>query len=69
MEINEKDLKDVGSNLKAAKVGHLLVLVIDLDVTVGPSSSGKMMGVGKTDGGFAKLPGDVSGNIWVGRKV
>jgi len=69
VEINEKELKEVGNNLKATVVDGKLILVIDLSKEVGLSNSGKMMGVGTTVGGFAPLPGGVKGNVWIGKKV
>lgn len=66
--INTDSMMQVGDNVKAAKQGSLLVLVIDTSEEIGPSSSGKMIGHGST-GGFASLPGNLKGNIYVGRKA
>lgn len=65
--INPDAMQEVGENVRAAKQGSLLILVIDTDNEIGPSSTGKMMGLGST-GGFAALPGNLKGNIYVGRK-
>lgn len=73
--IDAKELIVVGQNVNAVQKGSTLILVIDLDKTIGLSKSGKMMGIGST-GGFApvahvaKSPRDkaVSINVWVGEK-
>jgi hypothetical protein len=66
--VNPDTMQEVGDNIKATKQGNLLVLVIDTSVEIGPSSTGKMMGNGST-GGFASLPGNLKGNVFVGRKL
>jgi hypothetical protein len=66
--INTSALQDVGDNVKAVQQGSLLVIVIDTTHDIGVSSTGKMIGKGST-GGFASLPGNLKGNIYVGRKV
>ncbi len=66
--INPATMQEVGDNVKATKQGSLLIVVIDTTQEIGPSSSGKMMGYGSTDG-FAALPGNLKGNIYVGRKL
>ena len=68
LNINPDTMQEVGENVKATKQGSLLVIVIDTSVEIGPSSSGKMMGYGST-GGFSALPGNLKGNIYVGRKI
>ena len=65
--VNEEQLIEVGSNIKAVQQGNLLILVIDTREDLGPSSTGKMIGVGST-GGFTRFPGNMSGNIYIGRK-
>lgn len=67
INVNTDDMSEVGENLKAAKQGSLLVLVIDTSEEIGPSSSGKMMGLAST-GGFAGFPGGLKGNVYVGKK-
>jgi hypothetical protein len=66
--VKKEELQVVGQNVKAIVVGDNLVLVIDTTTNIGPSSSGKMIGYGST-GGFTPLPGDLKGNIWVGKKA
>lgn len=66
--INPDSMSEVGENLKAVKQGSLLILVVDTSVEIGPSSSGKMIGHGST-GGFAALPGNLKGNVYIGRKA
>lgn len=61
-------MQAVGDNIKAAKQGDLLILVIDTSVEIGESASGKMMGNAST-GGFTALPGSLKGNIYIGRKI
>jgi len=68
ISVEESVLSEVGNNVKAALVGKLLVLVIDTSKNLGPSSTGKMIGVGNT-GGFAPLPAGLKGNIYVGKKA
>lgn len=65
--INPNQLSPVGQNAAAAQIGTLLILVIDTSETIGLSSTGKMMGVAST-GGFTSLPGNLKGNIYIGRK-
>jgi len=66
--IQEKDLTQVGQNVAAAVTDGKLVLVVDLKVSLGPSSTGKMLGVGNTSG-FTALPGGLKGNIYIGKKA
>lgn len=68
IKIDPTEMQEVGDNVRAAKVGNALVLVIDTTHNIGPSSSGKMIGLGSTSG-FAALPGNLKGNIYVGRKA
>lgn len=63
-----QDLQAVGDNLKAVQIGDLLVFVIDTSKNIGPSSSGKMLGIGST-GGFASVPGGLKANVYVGKKA
>ena len=66
--IDTNSLSEVGENIKAVVTDGQLVLVINTKENIGPSSSGKMIGVGST-GGFAVLPGGLKGNIYVGKKA
>lgn len=65
--INTDQLSEVGENLKAILVDGKLVLITEVDKSIGPSSSGKMDGVCST-GGFAPLPGGLKGNVYIGKK-
>jgi hypothetical protein len=56
-----------GFELKIGEVNGLIVIIIDPTVEIGESSTGKMMGVAST-GGFTKLSGALSGNIYIGKK-
>jgi hypothetical protein len=67
MEIDTSKMTEVGQNVLAQIVDGKLVLVIDTKVNLGPSSTGKMIGVAST-GGFALFPGNLKGNIYLGRK-
>ncbi len=67
IKVNPETMQEVGDNVRAAKVGSALVIVIDTTQEIGLSSTGKMMGLGST-GGFQALPGGLKGNIYVGRK-
>jgi hypothetical protein len=58
----------VGQNVRVLEVDGLLVLVIDPSVSIGPSSSGKMIGVAST-GGFAVLPNGMKMNLYLGKRV
>ena len=61
-------MQEVGQNLKATVVADQLVIVVPLNGNIGPSSTGKMLGVAST-GGFAPLPGGLKGNLYIGKKV
>ena len=67
IKVDPATMQEVGDNVRAAKVGSALVIVIDTTQEIGLSSTGKMMGLGST-GGFQALPGGLKGNIYVGRK-
>jgi hypothetical protein len=67
MEIDTSKMTEVGQNVLAQIVDGKLVLVIDTKVNLGPSSTGKMIGVASTSG-FALFPGNLKGNIYLGRK-
>jgi hypothetical protein len=67
--VEAKNLTEAGENVRVGVVNNLLVVVVDLTKNLGPSSTGKMHGVGST-GGFQKLP--VPGmklNLYVGKKA
>jgi hypothetical protein len=66
--VDQTKLQPVGNNVKMAMVGTLMVLVVDTAVTIGPSSSGKMIGFGSTEG-FSNLTPTIKGNIWIGKKA
>jgi len=66
ISIYEDDLKPIGENIKAGLSGKLLVLVIDTTEEIGESSTGKMMGVASTEG-FARFPGELKGNVYIGK--
>ena len=66
--IETDDLKEVGDNLQAGIQDNHLIIVAELSKEIGKSSSGKMMGVAST-GGFSTLPGNLKGNIYIGRKA
>lgn len=57
-----------GENLQAVVKDSKLILVMDLKVNLGPSSTGKMLGIAST-GGFALFPGGLKGNLYIGRKA
>ena len=56
------------SNVEVGLIGDKIVLVIQADVDLGPSKSGKMNAVAST-GGFTKLPNGMSLNLWLGKKI
>jgi hypothetical protein len=60
-------LQEVGDNIVAGVVENKLILVIDTEQEIGLRSTGKMMGVAST-GGFTRLPGGLSGIIYIGKK-
>ncbi len=66
--INTEDLREVGDNLLAAVQGSTMVLVLDTTKDLGLSSTGKMRGVAST-GGFQKIPGGLSANVYIGKKI
>ena len=66
--LDESNTSEVGENVKAAVVDGRLILVIDPKVSLGPSSSGKMIGVANT-GGFAPFPLGLRGNLYIGKKA
>lgn len=67
LTVDTSKLQLSGENILAGVVDGKLVIVIDPSENIGPSSSGKMIGVAST-GGFTALPGGLKGNIYVGKK-
>lgn len=61
-------MQEVGDNVKAAKQGDHLIIIIDTREEIGRSSTGKMMGIGST-GGFQGFPGGLKGNLYIGKKI
>lgn len=53
--MTEQVIGQIGQNVTAKQTGNTLVLEIDLEQTIGLSSSGKMMGIAST-GGFVPVP-------------
>ena len=70
--VNVADLVDIGveSNIRATIVDTQLILVIDLTAPdLGLSSTGKTLGVASTHGFHKFLRDELTGNIYIGRKV
>ena len=68
MEINEKNLQELGQNIKYMHIdGDKLVIVIDTVQTIGLSSTGKMMGIASTNG-FVQMASGMKLNLWLGKK-
>jgi len=65
--INTELTNIVGENILATIVEGKLILIIDTTQEIGLSSTGKTMGVGSSSG-FKPLPGNLTGNIYVGKK-
>ncbi len=68
--IKPAEITLIGENVKVAKQGDTLVIVVDTSVEIGRSQggTGKMMGNAST-GGFAQMPGGLKGNVYVGHKI
>ena len=66
--IDTDDLHAIGENIAAIVQDDQLILVVDTKQEIGLSSSGKMMGIASTEG-FTKMPGNLKGNVWIGKKV
>ena len=65
--IDTDKAKLVAENLLVTEVeGKLILLIVDPTKSIGPSKSGKMIGICST-GGFTGLLNDIRGNIWIGR--
>lgn len=67
MQINEKEATKVGSNLSYLQVGDTLVLLVDTTKTIGPSASGKMLGIASTEG--FRVVENMKLNMYLGKKV
>lgn len=68
MNVDLSKLRVVGDNVLAEIVEGKLVIVIDPEEEQGLSSTGKMVTIASS-GGFTRLPGGLSANIYVGRKA
>ena len=68
MEIEIEKAERVGENVRFLRQDGKLILVIDEGVEIGPSSSGKMMGVAST-AGFTAIPGGLKLNLYLGKKI
>ena len=66
-EIDTDNMRESGENILATVQDEKLILVIDLTQDIGPSSTGKMIGVAST-GGFTTLSANLKGNIYIGKK-
>jgi hypothetical protein len=66
--VDTDKMQMIGENLFASNVNGKLVIVADTTTEIGLSSSGKMVGIAQT-GGFTVLPGNLKGNIYIGRKA
>jgi hypothetical protein len=66
--VNPDTMQEVGDNIKAAKQGNLMVIVIDTAAPTHPSKSGAM-DLNASTGGFASFPGGWRGNINFGKKA
>ena len=54
MDITKENTAELAQNIRYKIEDGVLYLVIDLEETIGPSSSGKMMGIAST-GGFTRF--------------
>ncbi len=69
LQIDETKLEYISRNVKSTVIGNKLVVVIDLSVSIGLSSTGKMEGIGSTSG-FALVPStDAKMNLYIGKRV
>jgi hypothetical protein len=65
VELQDTDKISVDSNVRVTMVDRLLVIIVDTEVDLGPSTTGKMITVGSSHG-FQQFPGDLRGNIYIG---
>jgi len=57
----------IGNNMHVKVEGDTVTITIDAAKTIGPSSTGKMMGVASTSG-FLSIPGtDLKINMYIGK--
>jgi len=63
-----ENMTEAGENIRVAKQDKYLILVIDTTVDLGPSINGKMRATGNSHG-FTTLPGNLRGNIYIGKKA
>ena len=68
IEIDTEKMQQVGENLAAIEQDGKLILVLDTQYQGELSSTGKMRTVAST-GGFTTLPGNLKGNVYIGRKA
>ena len=66
--VDTGQLAEIGDNVKAIMIGTRLVVVIDLEMSLGPSSSGKMTMVATTHGFVPCANGTMSMNMNIGRR-
>lgn len=57
----------IGDNLKAITINGYVIFIAKANQSIGPSKSGKMDGIAST-GGFAKIAGGMSVNLYLGKK-
>lgn len=67
MNIDTEKAERAGENVNFIRQDGKLILIIDEGQEIGPSSSGKMMGVAST-GGFTAVPGGMKLNLYLGKK-
>ncbi len=67
MNVNIDNAERVGENVKCLRQDGKIILVIDENGDIGPSSSGKMVGIAST-GGFTTIPGGLKLNLYLGKK-
>ena len=67
LTIDETTASKIGQNLSYLRVGDTLVLLVDTTKTIGPSASGKMLGITSTDG-FTVVEDGLKLNMYLGKK-
>ncbi len=68
ISVDTDKMREAGNNVLVTQVDNRLVIVINTDVEIGLSSTGRMMGVGST-GKWATMPYGLVGKIYVGKKA
>jgi hypothetical protein len=68
LQIDETKTKIVGQNLSYLRVGDTLVLLVDTTKAIGPSASGKMLGVASTNG-FTVVEDGLKLNLYLGKRI